>query len=448
LDKSQNSEIVYIDSISRTKIVTLHTSLTFIYKVLAIGLNYLLVPLTINYLNIEQYGIWMTLLSIMSWISFFDIGLGNGLRNKLAEAIAVKDTKLAKTYISTGFAAVTFIGFIFSLVLISILPFVPWIKIFNTNSINNANLLKVVAIVGFLFILNFVLSLGNSLYYAYQEASLPTLRSVLQNFIALILIYFLINYTSSSLLYLGTCYGLSMVFSNLSLMHFFFKRHPEVKPSIKYIDISRIREITSLGVKFFIIQIAVLVIFSTDNMIITQVLGPAEVTPYNVVFKLFSIVTLVHGIILAPLWSAFTDAYAKGDLQWIKNTLKKLNLLMIPIIIAVIILIIFSRDIINVWVGPNIKYSNSLVMLMGVYTAISCWSNIYAYLVNGIGKVDLQMYSAIVAGLINIPLSIYFAKSLAMGSSGVILGTIASLSLFAILGPIQCYYILNRGYKI
>jgi O-antigen/teichoic acid export membrane protein len=445
LDKLQNSEIGYIDSISRTKIVTLHISLTFVYKVLAIGLSYLLVPLTINYLNIEQYGIWMTLLSIMSWVGFFDIGLGHGLRNKLAEAVSINDIKLAKTCVSTAFAAVTLVGLIFFFILISILPFAPWDKIFNTTSINNAELLKVVSIVGFFFLLNFVLSLSNSLYYAYQEASLPTFRSVLLNLVALIGIYFLIHYTSGSLIYLGICYGLSMVLSNLPLIYFFFKKHPEVIPSIKYIDISRIREIASLGVKFFIIQMAVLVIFATDNIIITQVLGPAEVTPYNVVFKLFSIITLAHGIILAPLWSAYTDAYAKGDLQWIKNTLKKLNLLMIPIIIAVLILIIFARDIINIWVGPNIKYSNLLVVLMGIYTVISTWSNIYAYFVNGTGKVELQMYSAIAAGVINIPLSIYFAKSLAMGTSGVILGTIVSLSLFAILGPIQCYYIIQKG---
>uniref|UniRef100_A0A7V0Z6R2 Polysaccharide biosynthesis protein n=1 Tax=candidate division WOR-3 bacterium TaxID=2052148 RepID=A0A7V0Z6R2_UNCW3 len=444
----ENSKVAFFDSATRTKVVKFHIIYTFVYKVLAIVLSYLLVPLTINYLNIEQYGIWMTLLSTLSWVGFFDIGLGHGLRNKLAEAVSMNDIRLAKTYVSTAFAAVTLIGLIFFLILILILPFASWNKIFNTNSISNAELLKVIFIVGFSFLLNFVLSLSNSLYYAYQEASLPSLRNILQNLIALIVIYFLIHYTSGSLFYLGICYGLSMVFSNLSLIYFFFKNHLEVKPSIKYVDITRLSEIASLGIKFFIIQIAALVIFATDNMIITQVLGPAEVTPYNVVFKLFSIITLAHGIMLAPLWSAYIDAYAKGDIQWIKNTLKKLNLLMIPIIIAVFILIIFARDIINIWVGPNIKYPNLLVVFMGVYTVISTWNNIYAYFINGIGKVELQMYSAIVAGAINIPLSIWFAKSLEMGISGVILGTIVSLSLFAILGPIQCCHIINRRHKV
>ncbi|OQX54102.1 MAG: polysaccharide biosynthesis protein, partial [Candidatus Cloacimonas sp. 4484_209] len=204
------------------------------------------------------------------------------------------------------------------------------------------------------------------------------------------------------------------------------------------------REISSLGIKFFIIQMAVLVIFATDNMIITQVLGPAEVTPYNVVFKLFSIIAIGHGIIVGPLWSAYTDAYAKTDIRWIRDTLRKTIMILIPIIISVLFLILFARDIINIWVGTNINFPDSLVIFMGIYTVIRIWNSSYSSLLNGIGRIKFQMYSAIIGGLINIPISVYFAKYLQMGMSGVILGTIVSLSFFAIIGPIESYYILNK----
>lgn len=444
MNKTRSTGVAYFDSATRTKTVKLHISLSFIYKALAVGLSFLLVPLTINYLNIEQYGIWMTLLSVMSWVAFFDIGFGHGMRNKLAEALAVNNIRLAKTYVSTAYIAVSLIALIFCLILISILPFTPWNKVFNTTSVNNSELLKVVFIIGFFFLLNFVLSLCNQMFYAFQEASLVTMRSVLLNLFALIAIYILIHYTSGSLLYLSIFYGLSTVLSNVLLACYFFKKHSAVIPSTKYIDLSKVREIASLGVNFFIIQMAALIIFATDNMIITQVLGPAQVTPYNVVFKLFSIITIGHGIIVVPLWSAYTEAYTKGDIVWIKNILKKLNILMIPIIIGVLILIVFARDIINIWVGSKITFPFLLVIFMGIYVIISVWNNIYAYFVNGIGMIKPQMYSAILGGVINIPLSIYFAKYLGMGISGVILGTIVSLSLFAVIGPIQSYYILNK----
>ena len=165
MNKMQSLYVSQIDSTARTKEVKRHISLTFVYKALAIGLSFLLVPLTINYLNIEQYGIWMTLLSVMSWVAFFDIGLGNGLRNKLAEAVAVNDIKLAKIYVSTAYIAISFIALLFLVILLAILPVINWTKVFNTTSLNNAELLKLVFVVGFFFLFNFVLSLCNLKYY-------------------------------------------------------------------------------------------------------------------------------------------------------------------------------------------------------------------------------------------------------------------------------------------
>ncbi|MQY78288.1 MAG: oligosaccharide flippase family protein [Bacteroidetes bacterium] len=444
MNKTQSLHGSKLNSETRTKVIKRHISLTFVYKVLAIGLSYFLVPLTINYLDIEQYGIWMTLLSVMSWVVFFDIGLGNGLRNKLTEALSVNDIKLAKTYVSTAYIAISFIALLFFVILLAMLPVINWNKIFNTASVSNAELLKLVFVVGFFFLFNFVLSLCNQMFYAYQEASLTTMRQVLLNLIALVLIYILIRYTSGRLLYLGACYGLSMAASNLVMIYYFFKKHKEVIPSLKWIDLNKIKDIATLGIKFFIIQIAALVIFATDNMIITQVLGPAEVTPYNVVFKLFAIITFGYGIINAPIWSAYTNAYRTGDTKWMKNTLKQVKMIMIPIMIVVIILIALARGIVNFWVGPQMKFSSLLVILTGIYVVIQVWSSIHATFVNGIGNIKVQMYSAILAGVINIPLSIYFSKYLSMGTPGVILGTIISMSLFAIIGPIQIHYFFKN----
>lgn len=45
---------------------------------LSIIISLLLVPVTLNYLNSYEYGVWLTLSSILVWINYFDIGLGNG----------------------------------------------------------------------------------------------------------------------------------------------------------------------------------------------------------------------------------------------------------------------------------------------------------------------------------------------------------------------------------
>ncbi len=443
LKKNRVTNVSQVDRDTRSNFLKVHISLTFIFKILAIGLSYFLVPLIINYLDVERYGIWITLLSIMSWMTFYDLGLGNGMRNKLAESLARNNIKLANTYISSAYLAISFIAFIFFIVLISILKFINWNNIFNTTSISNIELSKIVFVVSLFFLFNFVLSLCKQIFYAYQKASLAPMAQFLMNLFALTTIYILIHYTSGRLLYLSVCYGLSMVLSNLFLTCYFFKKHKEITLSIRNVDLKKIKEIISLGVKFFIIQMAVLVVFATDNIIITQVLGPAHVTPYNILFKLFSIVIMGINIITAPLWSAYTEAYAKGDIKWISNTLKKLNLLMIPIIISVLLLVIFARDIINIWIGPHIEFTNLLVVFMGIYTVITVWGNIYSSFLNGVSHLKLSLTISIFAALVNIPLSIYFAKTLQLGSAGIILGTVICLSPGSFLAPFQTWYIIH-----
>lgn len=446
MNKKQRLHISQIDSTARTKLVKHHISLTFIYRALAIGLSYLLVPLTISYLDIEQYGIWMTLLSIMSWVTFFDIGLGNGMRNKLTESLAVRNIKLAKTYVSTTYALIGFIAFVFVVILVSVSPFIPWNKIFNTTLVSNTEFAKVVLVVGFFFILNLILSLNGEIFNAYQQASVSTLNLLLLNLFAVVAIYVLVHYTSScSLLYLSVCYGSSMMISGFLLTYYLYIKHCEVRPSVRHIDISKIRDVSSLGIKFFILKLAVLIIFTTDNLIITQVLGPEHVAPYNIVFKLFALIIIGHSVLVGPLWSAYTEAFTKGDIGWIRNILKKLNMLLIPLIIIVSILIFFAGDIIKIWVGPDIKFPYSLVVLMGVYTLVRIWNSNHSSFLNGISKINIQVCTATVGALINIPISVYCAKNLDMGISGVILGSIISLSIFSIIGPIQSYYVLNKA---
>ena len=93
----------------RTLKVKKNILLMLLYKGGSILISFLLVPLTINYVDSECYGIWLTLSSMIAWMSFFDIGLNNGLKNKLAEALAKNDFTLGQKYVSTTYAILALI---------------------------------------------------------------------------------------------------------------------------------------------------------------------------------------------------------------------------------------------------------------------------------------------------------------------------------------------------
>ena len=124
---------IYNSKHERSKKAIINVILSFFLKGSSIIIQIALVPLTLNYLNKYQYGIWLTLASIFGWFSFFDVGIGNGLRNKLAEALANNDVKLARIYVSTSYAFISLI-FMFVIILFYFInPLLNWSAILNVS---------------------------------------------------------------------------------------------------------------------------------------------------------------------------------------------------------------------------------------------------------------------------------------------------------------------------
>lgn len=418
---------------------------SFVLSGMSILVSFLLVPLTLEYLNPTKYGIWLTLSSIIGWLSFFDIGLGNGLRNKLTEALALNDINLAKTYVSTAYATITIIMIVLYIVFLVTLPLLNWSYIFNVPIETVNDLSDVILVVFTFFSLRFIVKIIGVIFIADQLPAFNNLFEFFGGALSLIAISIITKFSKGSLLYISFVYSIAPVLVlTLSTFYFFKKKYRAIKPSFSKIDFNKFKDLAGLGINFFILQIAVIIIFSTDNMIITQVLSPAAVTPYNISFKYFSMPIMIFSIVVTPFWSAYTDAHAKGDLAWIKKSTNRLSQTWILIFAMVIVMLLASQDFYKFWVGNDIQIPTLLSILMGIFAIISTWNSIFAAFLNGLGKIKLQIYYSLFGMIINIPLSVFFAKSMNLGSSGVILATCICLSFGAILGPLQYHKLVNN----
>ena len=416
---------------------------SFIIKGLGIAISLVLVPLTINYINPSRYGIWLTLTSIVGWFRFFDIGFGNGLRNKFAEAQAKGEYELAKIYVSTTYAVLSIIIAVVLVLFLCINPFINWPGILNTTQDMAGELSILVIIVFVFFCLRFVFQLINTVLMANQEPAKASFFDFLGSLFSLLIIFILTKTTAGNLVLLGTVFSLTPVLVLIaSSLWFYNHAYKKFAPSIKFVKFSYARNLMSLGIKFFIIQIAALILFNTNNIIVTQLFGPAEVTTFNVSFKLFSIITMIFSIIAAPLWSAFTDAYAKDEFDWIRSTLLKMKKVWGLLIITTVILLSFSPWIYKIWVGDSVTVPFALSAAMSSYVIVYIWQTIHVFFLNGIGKIKLQLYLVIFSGLINIPLAIILGKKI--GLVGI---TLTSTLLFIFMGiffSIQTKKILNK----
>lgn len=416
---------------------------SLIIKGLSILISLILVPLTIHYLNPTRYGIWLTLSSIVGWLGFFDIGFGNGLRNKFAESVALGKYELARIYVSTTYAILSIIIALVLLLIFIVNPFLNWPRILNTPTGMAGELSALALIVFVFFCLQFVLQLITTVMTANQEPAKASLFNLVGSLFSLLVIFILTKTTSGNLLYLGIVFGFAPILVlSISSIWFYTHEYRKYAPSLKFVKFGYARDLMTLGIKFFVLQISSLILYQTSNIIIAQLFGPAQVTPYNIAYKYFGIIPMGLGIIMMPFWSAFTDAWTKHDLEWIKNTMKKLNLIWVLMSFAAILMLVFSNFMYRMWVGKEIVVPLGISVVMATYVIVNAWCGIYSQFLNGVGKIKLQLYSGLLSAIINIPLAIFLGKH--FGISGVILSTLLLSIMSAILYPIQYAKIINK----
>lgn len=416
---------------------------SFLIKGISVLIGFYLVPLTIGYVQQVQYGIWLTLSSVVAWFSFFDIGLGHGLRNKLAEAMAKDQWEEAKIYVSSTY---TILGAIFVVILalfFCVEPFLNWQTILNTQSVDIKEL-RLVAIATFsFFCINFILSLVDSIFYAYQRPAYKGFISLLSNIITLVIIIVLTKTTQGSLLYLAITLGVSPMIVLLVVNIYMFKSEfTPIAPSLNFVKKKYFKDLIGLGARFFLVNISSIIIFATDNMIITQLFGPGEVPAYAIANQYFGLITVGFSFILVPMWSAYTEAYVKNDINWVLSVNKKLIKTWRVLVLVGLLMFAVSPLFFKIWV-PQIEVPLLLSGMMYFYVIILAWGNIFVNFINGVGKIKLQLIIAVVGTLVNIPLSYFFAKTLGLGLAGVIGASIVCIAYGPVLAPIQFKKIIN-----
>lgn len=215
-------------------------------------------------------------------------------------------------------------------------------------------------------------------------------------------------------------------------------------PKVKYFSREEAKDTTGLGIQFFIIQIAAMILYATDNIIITQICGPVQVTPYTTANKLFSMITAVFSIMIAPYWSAITVRKVAGDISGIKKAEKKMLRLWKMATIGCIFLIIVFKPVVHIWLQRDMTFQPGLIPLMAVYAIVYMWNAVYSQIGNGLSLMKVSVIIAIIQSLVNVIASIFFGAILGMKSVGVLLGTVIAMLVSSIVMPIYIKKYLSK----
>lgn len=384
---------------------------SFVLKAVSIVLSLIKVPILLAYLNSEKYGVWLTIASILDWMSIFDLGLGHGFRNRFAEAIALNDQDKAKGLVSTAYTSMSVIMLSVFLIAVPIILILNWGKILNTTLISEKELTITVLMVTAVFAARFVLQLVTVMLKALQKPALSDVFLPISNALILILIPILGHYIKNSLFWASAIIAIPPVLVLLIAHYIMFnKEYTIYKPSLRRSDKKYLKDIYSLGWKFFVGQICGLILFSSANIILTQAVNPSEVTIYNIAYKYFSLPISYFMIIITPYWSAVTDAYYKDEFNWIKNNMRKVQYIACAFCFLILGMLLVSKFAFHLWIQDRVKIPFRLSLTLTLYNIFVVFMSPFSMFLNGFGKLKLGTIIALLKTVLFLPLAWELSK--------------------------------------
>ncbi len=412
--ETEKNIFTILTSSENVKQLSRNVSGSLVIKGLAVFVSVMTTPAYIRYVDNEiAIGVWFTLLSILSWILMFDVGIGNGIKNFLLNSIVKKKYDEAKKYVAATYFSVFFISVILAIVGTILILNINMNNFFNVaeTTISNNTLRLVVLISFFAIILEFAMKPIISILHVYQKQGLASSLALITSVLMLLFTKFVdFENLSDKLIFLSVAY---LVFLNVPLLIstivLFSKYLKEIRPRFSDYDKLILKKIVNFGIVFFIIQIALLIFNASNEMLITQLWGPEFVKDYSLYNKVFSVFITLSSLLSGPIWISASKGYSEKNIAWIKKLNKLIKTALIVYIVITVFITLGLQLVFNVWLGDvsiNVNYIYAMVFC--VYYIFLFSQMLISAVSNGIVALKTQLFGLTAISVLKILLIIVF----------------------------------------
>lgn len=410
-------------------------------KVLSVLTALISVPLTLHYLGAERYGMWLTMSSLVAMLAFADLGVGNGLLNAVAEANGKDDKTQIRSYVSSGFLALGGVAVLILIIFATLYQFVEWPGVFNVKSLAASEEAgPALAVFVICFAVAIPMSIVQRVQMGLQRGFLASLWQCAASLLGLLGVVLAIQ-LEASLPWLVLAYvGAPLMAGVVNSAVYFGWMQPDICPGLRSASMLAAKRILKTGMLFLVLQIVVAVAYTSDGIIVAQLLGASAVAEYAVPEKMFGVGASILAMMLAPLWPAYGEALARGDHAWVRKTLKKsLLVAVITSALVSVVLVLTGAQIMRFWVGDMMSPPLALLLGLGVWKIFETSGNALAVYLNGANVIGVQVVISVMMAICSVSFKLLLIPE--MGVAGVPWATALA---FFICAVIPYYFILPK----
>ncbi|MBF0156825.1 MAG: flippase [Magnetococcales bacterium] len=431
----------------RYRLAFLSMAANLLSRIASMALILFGVGLTLPYLGAERFGVWMTISGFVGMLTFLDLGVGNALTNRVAQAAARENPEELPQVISGGLALLALLAVGIGVLLSLLARVIPWdslIKVANPDTrTETETALKIFAL---LFAANLFTGGINRVFAGLQRAFEAHLFSILGTLLSLLLLW-LASRQQADIAHLlaATLGGQSL--ASLGLLAILYRRG-----QLTFRDLSRNPGSGTLlhdGSLFFLIQVGTMAAWGADNLIIASTLGAAQVAVFGVTQRLFQLVSQPLAIVNAPLWAAYADAHSRHETSFIRKTLARSLLLSFFLGLLGSAILLFTGDgLVSLWTRGTIVVPSTLLAAFAAWTVIEATANAFAVFTNGCNILRAQAFGVVSLILVAIPVKIHLAAEYGIAAMLIGFTTIFLINIafwFGFRFKDQIHAALGRG---
>ena len=417
-------------SLERYRRIGLTTVSGFTYRLVSMAISLVTVPLILGALGKARFGLWTTITTVTAWVALFDLGLSNGLVNRLAKAYGRQDNDEANRYFVTALAAMIGLAALLAICLVVAIPLVPWSRLLGVRGeVDHATVVwSVVAMLG-TFVLTMPLGVVPQLYAGFQRAYATNGFNLVGAFVGFGCLLLALALTAPMPLLIIAASSGAVLAPIVALGYALLRGFPWLK--LRYRDISRtaLRSLMSLSVPMFLYQVGALAVNETQSIILAQRCGLATVADFGIAMRLYlltaSLIQLGTGSFIPPL----REAHERGDTQWTRTAFGRLLVVRLGIAAAGgLVMSLLGNAIVRVWLGrSDIAFARHVWLALAVLQVATVWVSTYSELLWIMDRLWILVGLVAANGAITIWLTWHLAPQYGVFGAILAVGTVTVL---------------------
>jgi O-antigen/teichoic acid export membrane protein len=417
-------------SLERYRRILLTTVSGFTYRFVAMALSLVTVPLVLGALGKARFGLWNTITTVTAWVAMFDLGLSNGLVNRLAKAYGRQDQAEANRNFVTALAAMLGLALVLGLLLVVAIPLVPWPKLLGVRGeVDDATVrLSVLAALG-LFAAAMPMGVVWQLFAGYQRAYVTNAFSLMGAVLGFVVLLVAVGVGAPLPWLIVAVAAGGLLAASIGFAYALGRGFPWIELRARHVSWSTLRGLMSLSVPMFLFQLGALAVNETQSIIIAQRCGLATVADFGIAMRLYlltaSLIQLGTGSFLPPL----REAHERGDVPWVRTAFVRLMLVRLAMALGGgLVMVLLGNTILRVWLGrSDIAFSHSVWLALALLQLVTVWASTFIELLWIMDRLWVLVGLVAANAAVTIPLTWHLAPRLG------VLGAILALGMVPVL---------------